>query len=90
VLSELRHIPVGRIDRPRLRAAWPHAGQPDDPGRPWFRYRLRTRDRSGIAALPGFTEYLKITLGVANGRILTGEIFRRYRRWRADRARGKR
>jgi hypothetical protein len=43
-----------------------------------------------VAALPGFTDYLKITLGLADGRTLTGEIFRRYRRWRGDRARGKR
>jgi hypothetical protein len=90
LLSELRHAPVGRIDRRAYALLGRMPGRLTYLGRPWFRYRLRTRNRSGVAALPGFTEYLKITLGVANGRTLTGEIFRRYRRWRADRARGKR
>ncbi len=90
VLSELRHIPVDRIDRRAYTLLGRMPGRLTYLGRPWFRYRLRTRNRSGVAALPGFTEYLKITLGLADGRPLTGEIFRRYRRWRADRARGKR
>jgi len=38
----------------------------------------------------GFTRYLQITLGLATRRALVGEIIRRYRRWRADRARGER
>ena len=90
VLGELRQVPVGRIDRRAYALLGRMPGRLTYLGRPWFRYRLRTRNRSGVAALPGFTEYLKITLGLSDGRPLTGEIFRRYRRWRADRARGKR
>jgi hypothetical protein len=90
LLNELRRVSVDRIDR----RAYALLGRMPGPltylGRPWFRYRLRTRDRSTLASLPGFVEYLKITLGLASGRALTGEVFRRYRRWRADRARGKR
>ncbi|HEV7412058.1 MAG TPA: nucleotidyltransferase family protein [Casimicrobiaceae bacterium] len=90
LLSELQHASVGRIDRRTYALLGRMPGRLTYLGRPWFRYRLRTRDRSGLTALPGFTDYLKITLGVANGRALIGEIFRRYRRWRADRARGER
>ena len=90
LLSELRHASVGRIDRRAYERLGRMPGRLTYLGRPWFRYRLRTRDRSGLAALPGFSEYLKITLGLASGRALIGEILRRYRRWRADRARGAR
>lgn len=58
--------------------------------RPWARYRLRTRDRTWVGALPGFVNYLKITLGHTRARGLPGEIIRRYRRWRIDRARRRR
>ena len=90
LLSELRQAPVGRIDRRAYALLGRMPGSLAYLSRPWFRYRLRTRDRSGLAALPGFPSYLKITLGRTSGSALTGEVFRRYRRWRADRALGKR
>jgi hypothetical protein len=90
LLSELQHQSVGRIDRRAYALLGSMPGRLTYLGRPWLRYRLRTRDRSGLAALPGFTRYLQITLGLANRRALVGEIIRRYRRWRADRARGER
>jgi hypothetical protein len=90
LLSELQHASVGRIDRRAYALLGRMPGRLTYLGRPWFRYRLRTRDRSALASLSGFIEYLKITLGLASGRALIGEIFRRYRRWRVDRARGAR
>jgi hypothetical protein len=90
LLSELKHRSVERIDRRAYALLGSMPGRLTYLGRPWLRYRLRTRDRSGLAALPGFTRYMQITLGLANRRALVGEIIRRYRRWRADRARGER
>jgi hypothetical protein len=90
LLSELRHRSVERIDRRAYALLGSMPGRLTYLGRPWLRYRLRTRDRSGLGALPGFTRYLQITLGLATRRALVGEIIRRYRRWRADRARGER
>ncbi len=50
--------------------------------RPWRRYRLRSRELSGWAALPGFVSYLKATLGIASAWALPGEAIRRVVRWR--------
>jgi hypothetical protein len=90
LLDELRRASVVGIDRRAYALLGRMPGRLTYLGRPWFRYRLRTRDRSALVSLPGFVEYLKITLGLASGRALAGEVFRRYRRWRADRARGRR
>jgi hypothetical protein len=90
LLCELQHASTGHIDRRAYALLGCMPGSLAYLSRPWVRYRLRTRDRSGLAALPGFAGYLKITLGRTSGRALTGEVFRRYRRWRADRAQGKR
>ena len=90
LLSELQHASIGAIDRRAYALLGSMPGSLAYLSRPWIRYRLRTRDRSGLAALPGFPDYLKITLGRTSSGALTGEVFRRYRRWRADRAQGKR
>jgi hypothetical protein len=90
LLNELRQASVGRIDRRAYALLGRMPSRVTYLGRPWFRYRLRTRDRSALASLPGFVEYLKITLGLASSRALMGEVLRRYRRWRADRVRGRR
>lgn len=58
--------------------------------RPWVRYRLRTRHRSAIAAIPGFFAYLRVTLGLPANRALPREIVARFRSWRRDRAAGRR
>lgn len=58
--------------------------------RPWHRYRIRTREMGTLAALPGFVRYLKITLGLGSARDLPMEILSRFRRWRRDRAIGRR
>ena len=90
LLNALREISVARIDRRAYALLGRMPGRLTYLRRPWFRYRLRTRDRSVLASLPGFVEYLKITLGLASAPALAAEVFRRYRRWRADRAGGKR
>lgn len=90
LLTELERAPVGRIDRRAYALLGRMPGSLAYLRRPWLRYRLRTRDRSGLSALPGFAAYLKITLGRTQSRALPAEVFRRYRRWRADRVQRKR
>src|SRR6185437_9454996 len=77
--SELRHRSVGRIDGRAYALLGSMPGRLTYLGRPWLRYRLRTRDRLGLAALPGFTRYLQITLGLANRRALARLASRRHR-----------
>jgi hypothetical protein len=65
-------------------------GAADYLARPWHRYRLRSRDKNAIAALPGFVRYLQVTLGQPRARDLPGEILARFSRWRRDRKAGRR
>ncbi len=90
LLTSLERYPVGRIDRRAYALLGRMPGTLTYLTRPWLRYRLRTRNRMWFGALPGFIDYLKITLGHTAAGPLPGEIFRRYRRWRIDRARHQR
>ena len=89
-LAALDRLLIDRIDR----RAYASLGRMPDHltylSRPWLRYRLRTRERSALRALPGFAAYLRITLGHASTRGLPVEVVRRYRRWRSDRAHRRR
>jgi hypothetical protein len=89
--ASLRHLDrcaVGAIDRTAYRVLATLPGPLSYLRRPWVRYRLRTRDRIWLRALPGFVRYLQVTLGRERWGTLPGEIVRRYGRWRVDRARG--
>ena len=90
VFAQLASAPVSAIDR----RAYTVLGRiPDATSylmRPWHRYRVRTQDVNTLAALPGFIGYLKITLGRAHARDVPMEILARFRRWRRDRAIGRR
>jgi hypothetical protein len=65
-------------------------GTADYLARPWYRYRVRNRHKSAMAALPGFLRYLQVTLGRPRATDLPLEIVTRIRRWRHDRALGRR
>ncbi|MBS0319187.1 MAG: nucleotidyltransferase family protein [Proteobacteria bacterium] len=85
LLRGLACVPTTAIDR----AAYQGLGRaPDLAGyvaRPWRRYRVRARDRSALAALPGFVEYLQITLGCERATQLPAEALRRIFRFRQRR-----
>ena len=85
VLAQLAGTEVSLLDR----RAYAVLGRPpstaDYLARPWHRYRLRSRERNAIAALPGFVRYLQVTLGQPRARRLPLEILARFRRWRRDR-----
>jgi hypothetical protein len=53
--------------------------------RPWRRYRVRARNGPALLALPGFVDYLTVTLGRAHARALPAEIARRIGRFQRQR-----
>jgi len=85
VFARLASADVSAVDRRAYAVLGRMPGSADYLARPWHRYRLRSRDRNAIAALPGFVRYLKVTLGQPRARDLPGEILARFRRWRRDR-----
>ena len=90
VFTQLANISVSSVDRRAYAVLGRMPGTADYLARPWHRYRLRCRELSALAALPGFVRYLKITLGRPRARELPGEILARFRLWRRDRAVGRR
>lgn len=90
VFARLASEEVSVVDRRAYAVLGRKPGSADYLARPWHRYRLRSRDRNAMAALPGFVRYLKITLGKPTARDLPGEILARFLRWRRDRAAGRR
>src|SRR5208283_509473 len=86
VLHSLSHARVSGIDRAAYRLLGSMPNRMTYLRRPWVRYRLRTRDRGALGALPQFVRYLQITLGRDSVAGLPSEMLRRYRRWRQDRA----
>ena len=90
VLKQLSSLPVPMVDRRAYAVLGRMPNTADYLARPWHRYRLRSRETVAVAALPGFVRYLKITLGRSNVRDLPMEIVARFRKWRRDRAVGRR
>ena len=90
VFAQLTSVPVTAMDRRAYAVLGRMPGPADYLARPWHRYRLRCRDTSAIAAIPGFIRYLQITLGQPRARDLPLEILARFRRWRKDRKSGRR
>ena len=64
VLHGLASTPVPAVDRHAYRALCRKPGLSAYLLRPWRRYRLRSRERATVAALPGFVRYLQVTLAV--------------------------
>jgi hypothetical protein len=90
VFAGLARADVSAADRRAYAVLGRMPGAADYLARPWHRYRLRSRDRSAIAALPGFVRYLQVTLGQPRTRDLPREILARFSRWRRDRKAGRR
>jgi hypothetical protein len=90
VFAQLASIPVPAVDRRAYAVLGRMPGTADYLARPWHRYRVRSREKGAMSALPGFVRYLQITLGRARVRDLPSEILMRFRRWRRDRANGRR
>lgn len=89
-MAALRGVRTTRADRRAYALLTRMPSALDYLRRPWVRYRLRTRHRSAIAAIPGFFAYLRVTLGLSTNRALPREILTRFRSWRRDRAAGRR
>lgn len=89
-LAALRDAPSAGVDRAAHALLMRMPGPIDYLRRPWVRYRLRSRDRSALAAMPGFVRYLRVTLGQPRRRGLPLEIAARFASWRRDRAAGVR
>jgi hypothetical protein len=85
VFARMAGTEVSSVDRRAYAILGRMPGTADYLARPWHRYRLRSRDRNAVAALPGFVRYLQITLGQPRARDLPAEILARFRRWRRDR-----
>lgn len=90
VFARLASTEVSAVERRAYGVLGRMPGAADYLARPWHRYRLRSRDRNAITALPGFVRYLQVTLGQSRARDLPSEIVRRFRRWQIDRKRGRR
>ena len=90
VLAQLANVSVPAVDRRAYVALGRMPGTADYLARPWHRYRLRSREKTALAALPGFVRYLKVTLGRSRVRDLPMEIVARFRQWQRDRAVGRR
>ena len=90
VFAQLAGVRVPAVDRRAYAVLGRMPGTFDYLARPWRRYRVRSRDKGALAALPGFVRYLQITLGRARIRDLPMEILARFGRWRRDRAAGLR
>jgi hypothetical protein len=90
LFAGLASVDVSTVDRRAYAALGHMPGTVDYLARPWHRYRLRTRETSAVAALPGFVRYLQITLGQPRARDLPAEILARYSRWRRNRKVGRR
>ena len=90
LFARLANGEVSAVERRAYAVLGRIPGAADYLARPWHRYRLRSRDRNAIAALPGFVRYLQVTLGQPRVRDLPGEILARFIRWRRDRKAGRR
>jgi len=90
VFARMASTEVPSVDRRAYSVLGRMPGAADYLARPWHRYRLRSRDKNAIAALPGFVRYLQVTLGQPRARDLPGEILARFDRWRRDRKSGRR
>jgi hypothetical protein len=90
VFTQWASMPISGVDRRAYAVLGRMPGTADYLARPWHRYRLRCREQSTLAALPGFVQYLKITLGRPRARELPREILVRFRQWQRDRASGRR
>jgi len=89
-LAALHDAPIAGVDRAAHALLMRMPGPVDYLCRPWIRYRLRSRERGAIAALPGFVRYLQVTLGQPKRRALPLEIAARFASWRRDREAGVR
>ncbi len=90
VFTHFASVQVTAIDRRAYAVLGRMPGTIEYLARPWHRYRVRSRDKGALAALPGFVRYLEITLGRTRTRDLPLEILARFRRWRRDHASGRR
>lgn len=88
VFNEFATTCVTAVDRRAYALLGRMPSTTDYLARPWHRYRVRTRGKGALAALPGFVRYLQITLGRPHVRDLPAEILARLRRWRRNRAFG--
>ncbi len=90
LIAQLDNMPLRALDRRAYAVLGRMPGTTSYLARPWHRYRLRHPDKGIVTALPGFVGYLKVTLGRTRTRDLPAEIVARVRRWRRDRASGRR